>query len=46
MAHRGVQGYRLWHRVLFTLLFAIGAGIVFSALFIIGDLLLYGRVNW
>lgn len=44
MVHRGLREprYRWW----VPLVFVVVAGAAFSALFIVGDLLIYGHVNW
>jgi hypothetical protein len=46
MVHRGVPDHGPWWRVGYTLALVVAGGVVFSALFVIGDLLVYGRVNW
>lgn len=46
MAHRGMPEHGPWWRAGRDLLFLLIAAGVFSALFVVGDLLLYGRVNW
>lgn len=44
--YRGATEHGLLWRLGRDLLFMAAAAGVFSALFILGDLLFYGRVNW
>lgn len=46
MAHRGVPERGLWWRLGRDLLFCAVALAVASALFILGNLAIYGHVNW
>lgn len=44
MVHRGLRetGYRWWVRLALIVL----GGAVFSALFVLADLTIYGQMNW
>jgi hypothetical protein len=46
MAHRGLPEHGPLWRLGRDLLFLVLAAGVFSVLFIVGDLLFYGTVNW
>jgi hypothetical protein len=46
MTHRGVPEHGLWWKLGRDLLFLAVAAGASTVLFIIGDLLLYGHVNW
>jgi hypothetical protein len=46
MAHRGLPEHGPWWELGRSLLLVAAAGVFFSALFILGDLIVYGHVNW
>jgi hypothetical protein len=47
MVHREFRRERsLWRKLGLELLFAAGAAAVFSVLFVLGDLAVYGHVRW
>jgi hypothetical protein len=46
MVHRGMPEHGPWWKLGRDLVLLAAGAVVFSALFILGDLLFYGRVNW
>ena len=46
MAHRGIPEPSRWRKLCWELLASLALGAVLCTLFIIGDLLVYGHVNW
>lgn len=44
--HRGIPERGPWRRLGWDLVRMAVLAVVFSALFVIGDLLIYGHVNW
>lgn len=46
MVHRGLPERKWLHQWWFPLVVLVFGAVAFSGLFILGDLMIYGHVNW